>query len=127
MRGNAPAALFVLAVLVLSTATPSLAASLPTRVGQCSETVITVLASRLEKTPESGSAVEFENGGYQVSYDTIPEVQRSRVGDRVRMCLVSIPTGCPKGDVRGRIYRTTNLRTGQTWELPDSQHSCGGA
>jgi len=116
-----------LAALAAIAASSALAAPLPTRVGHCSETTITVLASRLEKTPESGSAVEFENGGYQVSYETVPEVQQSRVGDKVRMCLVSIPTGCPKGDVRGRIYKTTNLRTRQSWELPDSQHSCGGA
>jgi len=43
------------------------------------------------------------------------------------LCLVSIPAGCPRGDVRGRIYRATNLRTGETWQAPDSEHSCGGA
>jgi hypothetical protein len=127
MRACAPAALFALVASMLPAATPVLAAPLPTRVGQCSETAITVLASRLEKTPESGSAVEFENGGYQVSYEIVPQLQRSRVGDKVRMCLTTVPRDCPKGDDRGRIYRTTNLRTGEGWTLPDSQHSCGGA
>ena len=32
-----------------------------------------------------------------------------------------------RGDQRGRIYQARNLRTGGTWTLPDSQHSCGGA
>ena len=26
-----------------------------------------------------------------------------------------------------KVYRATNLRTGESWEAPDSQHSCGGA
>jgi hypothetical protein len=41
--------------------------------------------------------------------------------------LVSIPRHCPKGDNRGRVYRTTNLRTHKSWKLPDSEHMCGGA
>jgi hypothetical protein len=45
----------------------------------------------------------------------------------VRICLVSLPQNCPPGDTRGRIYKTTNLRTRQSWTLPDSEHSCGGA
>jgi hypothetical protein len=106
---------------------------LPTRLGQCSQTTISKIATRLEDgvtgrpTPGSGSAVQFANDGYQVSYDAIPQITRSRVGDPVRMCLVSIPKGCPPGDNRGREYETTNLRTRQSWRLPDSQHSCGGA
>lgn len=116
-----------LVMMLAVTASSALAAPLPTRVGQCGETTITVLGSRLEGMPNSGSFVEFENGGHQVSYDIIPQVRRSRVGDPVRICLTSIPRGCPKGDARGRIYRTTNLRTGGSWTLADSQHGCGGA
>ena len=51
----------------------------------------------------------------------------SRPGDVVRVCLVSIPRPCPPGDKRGRVYKTTNLRTHGEWTLPDSEHSCGGA
>jgi hypothetical protein len=75
----------------------------------------------------SGSAVSFDNGGYQVSYDTVPAIEHSKTGDPVRMCLVSIPRHCPKGDDRGRVYRITNLRTHKGWKLPDSEHMCGGA
>ncbi|MGO9674835.1 MAG: hypothetical protein ACLPSF_11840 [Methylocella sp.] len=76
---------------------------------------------------DSGSAVSFANGGYQVSYDAIPAIVHSKQGDPVSMCLVSIPRHCPKGDDRGRIYRTTNLRTHKSWTLRDAEHMCGGA
>jgi hypothetical protein len=99
---------------------------LPTFIGTCTETEIEAIGTRLG-TPDSGSVVSFVNGGVQISYDPVPGIINSRVGDRVHVCLVFIPQDCPPGDDRGKIYRTTNLRTGQIWELPDSQHSCGGA
>lgn len=119
--------LFLLAILSLALCTPADAGGLPTRVGACAKTRIKSIGTRLEGTPGSGSAVSFENGGDQVSYDTVPAIEGSKAGDPVRMCLVSIPRRCPKGDDRGRVYRTTNLRTHQTWKLPDSEHMCGGA
>lgn len=111
------------------------AEELPSRVGECSTTRIKSLGTRLQEqtasglrnVPGSGSALDFENGESQVSYDTVPQIEASRPGDPVRMCLVSIPSGCPKGDYRGREYRVTNLRTHQTWSLPNSEHLCGGA
>ena len=102
------------------------AEDLPTEIGACSETTIKDIGYRLGD-PDSGSAISYANGGGQVSYDTIPEIHRSRVGDPVRLCLVSIPEDCPPGDDRGKVYSATNLRTGESWEAPDSQHSCGGA
>jgi len=57
----------------------------------------------------------------------IPEIHRSQIGDPVRLCLVSTPEDCPPGDDGGKVYSATNLRTGESWEAPDSQHSCGGA
>ena len=99
---------------------------LPTEIGACSETTIEDIGYRLGD-PDSGSAISYANGGGQVSYDTIPEIHRSRVGDPVRLCLVSIPEDCPPGDDRGKVYSATNLRTGESWEAPNSQHSCGGA
>jgi hypothetical protein len=99
----------------------------PVRVGACAETKITEVSTRLKDTPGSGSAVSFANGGFQVSYDQNEEADGSRVGDPVRMCLVSMPQNCPKGDNRGYLYRTTNLRTHKTWQLYNSSHMCGGA
>jgi hypothetical protein len=111
----------------------AIAAGLPTKVGQCTQTSISKIGERLEDgttgqpMPGSGSAVNFANRGYQVSYEEVPAIQHSRRGDRVRMCLVKLPEDCPKGDNRGRVYTTTNLRTHESWTLPDSEHSCGGA
>lgn len=109
------------------------AASLPSREGTCAWTKVSRVEQRLAKSrrgpfiPGSGSAVEFANGGYQVSYDEIDAVNHSRRGDRVLMCLVEIPAHCPPGDNRGRLYTTTNLRTGESWTLRDAEHMCGGA
>jgi hypothetical protein len=106
---------------------------LPTQIGQCTNTTIKDVTTRLvdggtnKPIPGSGSAIDFANGGYQVSYDTIPEITQSRAGDAVTMCLVSIPRGCPPGDKRGITYKTTNLRTHSSWTLPDAEHMCGGA
>lgn len=111
----------------------ALAEALPTRVGHCAGTRVKKVETRLfdgatnRPIPGSGSAIEFVNGGYQVSYEQVRAVDWSRRGDRVKICLVSIPKGCPPGDQRGRIYRTTNLRTGGVWTLPDFEHRCGGA
>lgn len=105
----------------------------PVALGTCAQTRIADVTQRLEDgrthrvIPDSGSAVEFANGLYQVSYDQVPAVNRSRRGDAVYICLVRLPHNCPPGDRRGRIYTTTNLRTLESWTLPDSQHSCGGA
>ena len=102
-------------------------AGLPAVLGTCSETTIAELGHRLEGADDSGSFVRFSNGGMQISYDEVPEIGRARVGDDVRMCLTYVPQNCPKGDDRGRVYRTTNHRTGEVWEEPDSEHGCGGA
>ncbi len=106
---------------------------LPQQVAQCVSTTISAIYPRVGTDPwtdeefDWGTAVEFSNGGYQVSYEREPAVLSSRPGDEVLMCLVFIPGDCPPGDDRGREYRTTNKRTGESWELPDSQHYCGGA
>ena len=106
---------------------------LPQRVGLCVETRIKSVETRLvdgsDNSPiaDSGSAVRFVNGGYQVSYETVRAIERSRPGDPVRMCLIQIPHPCPPGDTRGRLYKTTNLRTHRSWTLRDAEHMCGGA
>jgi len=125
--------LLPLAVLCLGAAAPAQAGGLPERIGQCVKTRIKSVETRLvdgatnKPIPDSGSAVSFANGGYQVSYDTAPAIVHSKDGDRVRMCLVSIPQHCPTGDARGRVYHTTNLRTHKSWTLRDAEHMCGGA
>ncbi len=77
---------------------------------------------------EVGSAIEYTDGIYGVSYDYVPAISRdSRVGDRIRLCLISQYVNCPKDDERGKTYSAINLRTRGQWTLPDSEHVCGGA
>ena len=108
--------------------------AVPRAVGQCVQTDVTSITPRLDPGHrptsadfDSGTAINFTNGGYQVSYDREPALLQSRPGDGAVMCLIEIPRHCPPGDARGRIYAASNLRTGQSWTLPDSEHSCGGA
>jgi hypothetical protein len=102
---------------------------LPKEILECGGSVITEIAGRLEgdKNFSSGTSVFFKNGGSQVSYDKVDAIVKSKIGDHVLMCLVFIPSHCPPGDARGRQYTTTNLRTLESWTLPDSEHNCGGA
>jgi hypothetical protein len=110
--------------------------SLPKRIGQCAETSILAITDRfgqqLLRSPseegfDSGTAIEYANGGFQISYHNEAAVIRSAIGDKVKICLVEIPRDCPLGDDRGRVYNTKNLRTGESWTLADAQHGCGGA
>lgn len=110
--------------------------NLPQKMGQCVETTIRKISDRfghpLSALPskdgfDPGTSIYYENGGSQISYDKETSVLRSKIGDRVKMCLVEIPKDCPPGDDRGRVYNTRNLRTGEAWTLSDSQHRCGGA
>jgi hypothetical protein len=124
----------VLTALCLSSSAAAVLAAgknepLPTEVGACAESTITEIGGRLEgdMTFETGTFVGFANEGQQVGYDRVEAVVKSRIGDPVRICLTDIPQDCPPGDDRGRGYRTTNLRTGESWEMGDSQHMCGGA
>jgi uncharacterized protein len=100
---------------------------LPVNPGVCGLSNISDVGTRLEGTPGSGSAVSEGDGADQVSYDTVAAIDRSRRGDPVLVCLVSLPTNCPAGDDRGKIYAVANLRTLGAWSAPDSEHSCGGA
>lgn len=118
--------LVVLGVLIMA---PSMAFAdgLPKRVGQCVETRIKELGPRLEGAPDSGSTVIYENGVFGVSYEVEAVLKSARVGDPVKLCLVSVPKGCPPGDDRGKEYKGTDLRTHRAWTLPDAEHMCGGA
>jgi hypothetical protein len=109
---------------------------LPQKIGQCVSTTITSITDRFgEKVSPSpskdgfdpGTAIQFANGGRQVSYEKETAIIRSKIGDQVLMCLKELPKDCPPGDNRGRVYNTKNIRTGEAWTLADSQHLCGGA
>jgi len=102
---------------------------LPTRILTCGGSVITGIGPRLEGDTNfsTGNSVFFKNGGTQVSYEAIQAIINSKKGDHVLICLVFVPSNCPPGDNRGKTYTTTNLRTLDSWTLPDSEHMCGGA
>ncbi|MBP28318.1 hypothetical protein [Methylobacterium sp.] len=135
MGGRAGAVLAGALVVGLGLAPVAAAAQMPTRVGTCVATTISRIGTRFSDKLvkpkgdgiDEGTSVDLKNGVYGVSYAYIDAIARSRVGDRVMTCLVALPTGCPKGDDRGKMYTTTNLRTLDSWTLPDSQHMCGGA
>src|SRR4051812_14359787 len=68
---------------------------LPRKIGACVETSLKEIATRLEGVPDSGSLVVYRNGIVGVSYDTIKPVTKARVGDKITLCLTSIPGDCP--------------------------------
>ncbi|HMO27895.1 hypothetical protein [Enterovirga sp.] len=123
------------AVSVICCSSWPAAAAMPKRIGECVRTSIQSIGTRFSdklvkpSSPgtDEGTSVVLRNGVVGISYQFVPEVGASRIGDRVITCLVSLPQDCPKGDERGKIYKTTNLRTHGSWQLPDSQHLCGGA
>lgn len=120
--------LLVAALMAASLPLPAMAADkVPTKPGRCVATSIKEITSRLEGMADSGSAIIYANGIYGVSYEMVPEIEHSKVGDKIELCLVSLPENCPKGDDRGKIYAAFNLRTQAFWELPDAEHMCGGA
>jgi hypothetical protein len=114
-------------------AMPALSAPPPTQVGSCADTFIQAVGARLVDSSTglaiegSGTSASLTNGIYLVSYDEIPQLKSAKVGEKVKLCLRSLPQNCPPGDNRGRTYSLFNYRTRQTVTLPDSQHMCGGA
>jgi len=105
---------------------------LPRKVGECFETTITAITDRYgedispraKKGADPGTIVRFSNSGVQVSLRRENSILRSQIFDKVNMCLVETPKECPN-DLRGRVYRTTNLRTKETWSLANDIRNCG--
>ncbi len=124
-----------LAALALSAsiARPLAAAPLPRQVGQCTTTTVAHVGVRLfdprhpkiRPNATLGSAVDFANGGHQVSYGYVRSIAQSLRGDPVRVCLVQVYRGCQRTEVPSLLYRTTNQRTHKSWTLWDAGHLCG--
>jgi hypothetical protein len=106
---------------------------MPRKVGECDDTTITSitdrygedLTPRAKKGSDPGTIVRFSNSGVQVSMRRENSIVHSQVFDKVNMCLVEVPKECPD-DIRGRVYRTTNLRTKESWSLANDVKNCGG-
>ena len=124
-----------LVALALVVAATGAEAASPAKVGTCAATNIKAIGTRFEDKlakPKKDdidqcTSIALANETYGVSYSFEEPVYNSRVGDKVLTFLVQAPKDCPKGDDRGKVYTTTNLRTLQFWTLSDSQHNCGGA
>ena len=103
----------------------------PTTQPTCEETTVREVGARLtsEGKPVWGSGVSivFENGVYLTSYDNLLVVENQRPGDKVRLCLLEVPVGCPPGDDRGWKYSVYDYTQNETYVMFNSQHMCGGA
>lgn len=120
----------VLALTIGASASVGAAAAsvLPSEIGGCTETRIAQITEDFPAAPGGGSVIHYENGAQQLSFDKIPGLETTQIGDAVRVCLVAVARNCPPGDERGRTYEGTNLRTGLTWRAPDTLlHDCSGA
>ena len=103
----------------------------------CVETTVTTIGSRLtdgddKPIPGTGSYVAFASGLGLVAYSTPKVLELERPGDKVQVCLIAVPKGCPKGDDRGKFYRVFDYRhkaayQKASYQMADSQHMCGGA
>jgi hypothetical protein len=102
---------------------------MPSTVGACVDTTITFISGFFEGDTnfDNGIVIGFANAGGQVTRDQDQAMINSKVGDPVHTCLVTLPSDCPRGDTRGKVYMTTNTRTGESWQQADSEHTCGGA
>jgi hypothetical protein len=79
-----------------------------------------------DSNADAGTAIEFENGSHQVSYDRdgLYGVKR---GQLAVVCMMSRLHDWPEGDDRGILLLTFDLETRTQWTLTDTQHMCGGA
>ena len=118
-----PHALFIVATCTCLVAPHTSAASTPVqppelqKVGDCAITIIMKIRARLDRTlaHDTGSTIRYANGVAGVSYEYVPPLHASHIGDQARLCLVSIFKNYPPGDDAGQEYQATNLRTGNHW------------
>ncbi len=108
-----------------------MATAAPNRVGECVKTRVRAVTTRFGEpvtyeNQDAGTAIEFENGSFQISY-TRDELYGIESGQEVVICLMSRPHDCPDGDSRGDYFLTVSRDTGTQWELSDHPHMCGGA
>ena len=116
-------AVFIVATRIGLVALHTSAASTPApppklqKVGDCAITTIMRITARLEGTSahDTGSAIVYANGVSGVSYEYVPPLHASHIGDHIRLCLVSVFKNYPLGGDLGQEYQATNLRTGNHW------------
>lgn len=117
---------------------------LPKKVGKCVDSTISDKYTRFENVDagEDGGgevSVAFENE-LALFIQTISNFPKTAnpdkymfttndfaLGDKVKLCLKELPTDCPKGDDRGKVYTVTNYKNNKSFVGIDSWHLCGGA
>jgi len=116
---------------------------LPKKVGDCVDSSIAEKVTRFEGAVagEAGGevAVQLKNGIslYIQNIANFPSTENADKymfstndflkGDKVKVCLQELPTDCPKGDDRGKIYSVTNYKNNLSFVGVDAWHLCGGA
>lgn len=117
---------------------------LPKKVGQCVDSTIAEKYTRFENFnagDEGGGevSVAFKNE-LALFIQTISNFPATAnpdkymfttndfaLGDKVKLCLKELPTDCPKGDDRGKVYTVTNYKNNKSFVGVDAWHLCGGA
>jgi hypothetical protein len=99
----------------------------PQTVGECTTTHVEHVGTRLHESADSGTAIRFTNDIQLVAYEAVEAADTSVKGDEVSICLDYIPDNCPPGDERGKVYSVKNMRTHESFTMPDAAHACGGA
>ena len=113
---------------------------------RCVDSTVTDSGYRLQGQSDSGTDVSFATTlgfeglkGYSggpiyagvVTYETNRIMAKEHRGDRVQVCLVSIPLPSaycnPDKDQRGWIFRVYDYRQHAAYVGPNSEHTCGGA
>jgi hypothetical protein len=146
--------LLTFAVIMLILASINIPTSLPaagaTAVHRCVDTTVFEVEPRLVSQGQTHfTSADFESG-VEVTFHTSfganaglaavvhyggtsgnALMMSEHPGDRVRVCLVSIPTRdqyCdPVTDLRGRVYQVYDYRRHASYSGMNSEHDCGGA
>lgn len=105
------------------------AASRQFKVGQCEVSSIIWIHRGPMRAP--GVYFRLANGVVGSAYIPEPAALRSSEGDSVRTCLLYPPSPRCEGHdptqiVSGRTFRTTNLRTHESWDASEYNRMCSG-
>ena len=128
---------------VLRSSTSNTAMQSPSRPGECVTTKIVEKSTRFEGAipGESGGEIHVSLANNIGLYLTdiphlAPHINANAYmarthdfakGDKVKLCLLSLPQDCPPGDDRGKVYSVTNLKNQMSFTGVDAWHLCGGA
>ena len=145
----------LIALSIAAEQSPSQAALVPVKIGQCSNTFVLELTSRfgarLSEFGSEDSVLALTNGislylyrklrsqttpGWGITSESSPvnlsdASSMYRPNDKVKLCLEYIPVDCDYrkrlGDRRGEIYYISNYRNGGSVFGHLGRNGCGGA